>query len=77
MYSNGIPATSIQDVEWFKASASDGIGGNCIEVAALPEGHVAFRNSRDKDGPALVFTPGEWAAFSDGMKGGEFDRVTV
>jgi hypothetical protein len=30
--------------------------------------------SPNLDGPKLVFTPGEWRAFLDGAKDGEFDR---
>ena len=46
---------------------------NCVEIAHLPDGQVAIRNSRHATGPALVFTPGEWAAFVDGAKDGDFD----
>ncbi len=35
---------------------------------------VPLRNSRDPDGPVLVFTAGEWDAFVAGVKRGEFDR---
>jgi hypothetical protein len=49
--------------------------GNCVEVATLPGGGVALRNSRDPDGPALVYTPAEVAAFLAGAKDGEFDHL--
>jgi hypothetical protein len=49
--------------------------GNCVEVAALAEGGIAMRNSRDPDGPALVYTPAEVAAFLAGAKEGEFDQL--
>jgi hypothetical protein len=32
--------------------------GNCVEVAFLPSGEVAMRNSRDPGGPALIFPAG-------------------
>jgi uncharacterized protein DUF397 len=48
--------------------------GNCVEVAGLPSGGVAVRNSRDIGGPVLEFTPGEWRAFLGGVRNGEFDR---
>jgi hypothetical protein len=35
---------------------------------------VPLRNSRDPDGPVLVFTAPEWDAFVEGVKRGEFDR---
>ncbi|MFJ4972493.1 DUF397 domain-containing protein [Streptomyces sp. NPDC088755] len=77
MYRNGVPADSIEDVTWVKSSLSDGIGGNCVEIARLEEGHVAFRHSKDPHGPALVYSPGEWKAFLTSAKDGEFDGMTV
>lgn len=42
-------------------------------MAFLDDGRVAIRDSKDHGhGPALVFTPGEWAAFQGGMADGEF-----
>ncbi|MFB7778139.1 DUF397 domain-containing protein [Streptomyces bauhiniae] len=77
MYDNGVSADSITGVSWVKSSLSDGIGGNCVEIARLDESHVALRNSRDISGPALVYTPGEWNAFLQAAKNGEFDGMTV
>jgi hypothetical protein len=34
----------------------------------LPDA-VAVRDSKDPHGPALVFTPADWAAFMAGIKG--------
>lgn len=45
---------------------------NCVE-AALRDGHVLVRDSKDPDGPVLSFTPDEWSAFILGAKDGEFD----
>ena len=60
--------------KWFKSSRSNG-QNNCVEVAFLDDGRVAVRDSKDHgDGPALVFTAGEWAAFQGGMLAGEFTR---
>lgn len=58
---------------WKKASRSNGNGGNnCVEVAMLDTG-VAVRDSKDRSGPALMFTMAEWTAFVDSAKDGEFD----
>ncbi|WP_378743329.1 DUF397 domain-containing protein [Nocardia brasiliensis] len=59
--------------QWFKSSRS-GSGDQCVEVAHLDGGIVGVRDSKNPTGPALVFDPGEWDAFTAGVKGGEFDR---
>ena len=54
---------------WRKSSRSNGNGGNnCVEVAILKAG-VAVRDSKNPDGPALMFTSSEWEAFIGGAKG--------
>ena len=58
---------------WVKSSLSFS-NGNCVEVAELPDGSVAVRNSRRPHDSWLVFTPGEWQAFLGGVRLGEFDR---
>ncbi|MFE2872360.1 DUF397 domain-containing protein [Embleya sp. NPDC059259] len=71
---NGDPADSFGSVTWVKSSASTA-EGNCVELAALPGGEVAVRNSRFARGPALVYTRAELAAFVAGAKSGEFDSL--
>ncbi|MEO3798970.1 DUF397 domain-containing protein [Nonomuraea sp. B1E8] len=58
--------------DWRKSSFS-GDNGECVEVAPLSGGRVAVRDSKDRSGPALVFTSAEWSAFRTGMSRGEFD----
>jgi hypothetical protein len=70
---NGVRASSL-GVHWIKSRHSNA-EGNCVEVAALAEGGVALRNSRDPHGPALIYTPAELAAFLAGAKDGEFDHL--
>ena len=70
---NGMPATELPEVTWRKSRRSGPQGGNCVEVARLADGQVAVRNSRHCDGPALVFTAAEWAAFVGGARDGDFD----
>ncbi len=47
---------------WAKSSYSDTQGGNCVEVASCPSA-VHVRDSKDKAGPTLTFSPEAWAAF--------------
>jgi hypothetical protein len=69
---NGMPAADLPEVTWRKSRRSGPQGGNCVEVADLPDGQVAMRNSRHPAGPALVFTAAEWAAFLGGARDGDF-----
>jgi hypothetical protein len=69
---NGMQASDL-DVTWRKSSWSGPQGGNCVEFAKLSDGQVAIRNSRHPSGPALIFTPSEWEAFSKAVVGGEFE----
>ena len=71
---NGVPATELGRVRWRKSSASNP-SGNCVELAELPDGAVAMRNSRQPGGPALVYTHAEMAAFLAGVRNGEFDDL--
>lgn len=48
---------------WRKSSYSDGGDNNCLEVA---DGHpdiVPVRDSKQPDGPILVFGASPWASF--------------
>ncbi|GIH69885.1 MULTISPECIES: DUF397 domain-containing protein [Sphaerimonospora] len=60
--------------QWRKSSRSGSNGGQCVEVAANLPGVVAVRDSKNPDGPKLLFTPGEWRAFINGIKDGQFDQ---
>ncbi|MGW0611430.1 DUF397 domain-containing protein [Streptomyces sp. NPDC002788] len=70
---NGVRASAL-DASWIKSRHSNA-EGNCVEVAPLVDGGIAVRNSRDPDGPALVYTSAEVAAFLAGAKDGEFDHL--
>nr|WP_280271855.1 DUF397 domain-containing protein [Nocardia wallacei] len=59
---------------WFKSSRS-GSQKECVEVAHLDGGMVGMRDSKDQAGPALIFHPAEWDAFTAGVKDGQFDRA--
>lgn len=63
---------------WSKSTRS-GAQSNCVEVAVTEgskEGSdhvITVRDSKNPDGPKLVFTPAEWEAFTAGVRDGEFD----
>jgi hypothetical protein len=69
-----IDAPLLGDVTWRKSTASNP-SGDCVELAALAGGAVALRNSREPNGPALIYTPAEITAFLAGAKAGEFDDL--
>ncbi|WTG93870.1 DUF397 domain-containing protein [Kitasatospora sp. NBC_01560] len=57
---------------WLKSSHSGGNGGNCIEVAPGFLGLVPVRDSKDPDGPALVFATSAWQSFLAAVRAGDF-----
>jgi len=71
---NGMPATELTDAVWQKSRRSNS-QGNCVEIAALPTGGAAVRNSRHPEGPALVYTQAEIEALVLGVKDGDFDHL--
>jgi hypothetical protein len=56
---------------WRKSTYSGNDG--CVEVADLPGGGRAVRDSKNPSAGMLTFTPGEWDAFLKGARAGEFD----
>jgi hypothetical protein len=40
---------------------------------AFVDGQVGVRDSKDRQGPMLVFTANEWVSFIEGARDGEFD----
>jgi len=63
----------IDRAQWRKSTYSGSNGGGCVEIARNLPGIVAVRDSKDREGPVLTFTPAEWSAFTDRVRGGEFD----
>jgi hypothetical protein len=71
---NGMAAAKLRGVVWQKSRHSNA-NGTCVEMAALPDGDVAVRNSRFPDGPALIYTRAEIESLILGVKDGEFDHL--
>jgi len=71
---NGMPASELPAVSWRKSRRSNP-SGNCVELAELPDGQVAVRNSRFPEGPVLVYTRPEIAALLGGVRDGDFDHL--
>jgi hypothetical protein len=65
-------SSNLSEAPWFKSSHSQG-SGECVEVAFVDGSLVGVRDSKDKTGPALVFEPSEWDAFTSNLAGGKFD----
>ncbi|MCH6162958.1 DUF397 domain-containing protein [Streptomyces marispadix] len=63
-------AMDISDAVW--ESAPGGPEEEKVEIAHLPGGAVAMRNSKDP-GTVLRYTEAEWRAFVLGARDGEFD----
>ncbi|WP_091302190.1 DUF397 domain-containing protein [Micromonospora halophytica] len=51
---------------WRTSTRSSSNGGNCVEVADNLPGVVLVRDSKDRDGGTLTFTPAAWRAFVHG-----------
>lgn len=61
------------ELNWRKSTFSSGANGSCVEVAELPGGGRAVRNSKRPDAGRVDYTADEWRAFIAGVKNGEFD----
>ncbi|HEY1914123.1 MAG TPA: DUF397 domain-containing protein [Streptosporangiaceae bacterium] len=63
----------LTSAEWRKSSRSGGNGGTCVEVARNLRGAVAVRDSKNPEGPKLIFAPEDWQRFAAGVKAGASD----
>jgi hypothetical protein len=61
----------VNDSPW-RTSTYSGPNGDCVEVADLPDGSHAVRDTKDY-GPTLRFTASTWRSFVTSVKSGEFD----
>jgi hypothetical protein len=62
---------ALKSGEWRKSSLS-GAGNDCVEAVVIGD-TVAVRDTKNRDGGALIFTHTEWEAFIGGVRQGEFD----
>ncbi|AEM86167.1 DUF397 domain-containing protein [Streptomyces violaceusniger] len=61
-------APDLRTASWHKSSYSSNGGGACVEVADDLPGIVPVRDSKDPDGPSLIFPNASWAAFIATLK---------
>ncbi|HEY6795142.1 MAG TPA: DUF397 domain-containing protein [Kineosporiaceae bacterium] len=74
VYVNGMSATHLGNADWRKSARSNS-SGNCVQVARLDDGQVGVRDSKHPDGPALILTGAEAAAWVRGLKSGQCDHL--
>ena len=53
---------------WHKSSRSSANGGDCVEVAGNLPGVVGVRDSKDRQGPVLIFDRSVWASFVESVR---------
>jgi len=62
----------MEHLRWRKSRRSSGQGGNCVEIAELPNGGAAVRDSKDPTGPVLSFSSDRWGEAVQAVSRGEF-----
>jgi hypothetical protein len=73
---NGMPAGELTDARWRRVGGEGGTGaGDSVEMARLPDGQIAVRNSADPGGPALIYTRAEIEALIGGALDGDFNEL--
>ncbi|GAB2699727.1 helix-turn-helix domain-containing protein [Kitasatospora kifunensis] len=68
-----VSTTDYTNASWLKSSYSGG-GGQCIEIAPDFGLTLPVRDSKDPEGPALVFPTTSFTAFVNGVKSGQFNQ---
>ncbi|MFE6904278.1 DUF397 domain-containing protein [Streptomyces sp. NPDC057717] len=62
-------ALDLSDAVWTKSTYSGG-ENDCVEIAVLPGGARAVRDSKHPEREPLRYTATEWAAFRQGVIAG-------
>ncbi|WP_234544177.1 DUF397 domain-containing protein [Streptomyces shenzhenensis] len=57
---------SSSNIQWHKSSYSNGMGGECLEVAFLVEA-IAVRDSKFALGPQVTWSAAAWQGFIQAM----------
>lgn len=65
-------ALNLVGVVWRKSTHSENETDMCVAVADLPDGAKAVRDTENPAATPLRFTADEWAAFTAGVRNGEF-----
>ncbi|QYN33192.1 DUF397 domain-containing protein [Pseudonocardia sp. DSM 110487] len=70
-----MPALDPVGVAWRKSSFSGGNSGGagCVEVALLPGGEVAIRDTKDRSLPPHRHPAPAWREFLAAVRAGEFN----
>ncbi|MBW8091696.1 DUF397 domain-containing protein [Streptomyces hygroscopicus subsp. hygroscopicus] len=64
-----MPTTlGLSTATWRKSSYSNNDGGICVEVADNLPGIVPVRDSKNPDGPVLIFPNDSWSTFIATLK---------
>jgi hypothetical protein len=69
-------SAQVRPARWRKSRYSNS-QRTCVELALLPGGDVAVRNSRDPSGPMLVYSQAEIQALFQDVKDGELDHLLL
>ncbi|MFI9332073.1 DUF397 domain-containing protein [Kitasatospora sp. NPDC052868] len=63
-----VPGIAVRD--WYKSSYS-AQANDCVETCRLASRGMAVRDSKDPDGPALLFAAEAWSSFLAGVRSGD------
>jgi Domain of unknown function (DUF397) len=69
-----MPTPTLDDLVWRKSSfsGSGGASTGCVEVAPLPDGAIAVRDTKDRSRAMHRHSAPAWSAFLSGVRAGEF-----